>query len=177
LPVCTDSFSSALILSIFLHLLLVSLSLAGAFLLSGPEASKFPAGQIDSPAGNLHLFERALSELLQDERNQEKLAGFLESLKGTERPELPANLVFLDQNLSEKEKVELFKLLIKQTVLQPERQTVEISGASESSQTEDSLENDLRLTDKKYFWKNRRSKTDVLRSTASIGRLNRLSSR
>jgi len=114
-------FTSAFFLSLLLHILLIGLSVLTSFSFFSSSAFNFPAEPPASSlsAENFRAFESALYELLRDEKNREKAAGLLGNLRGAGIPELPDNFIFLDQNLSRKETIELFKRLIEETIFQP----------------------------------------------------------
>jgi len=148
LNIGVNSFTSALLISLIFHILLLWLSAMTSFSLLGSSAFNFPTGPLPSPvsAENFRAFESALYELLQDEKNQEKVASVLDNLKGAGIPEMPGDFIFLDQNRSEKERIEFFKRLIEETIIQPEKNLERASETMTSYKMIDSFPPTLNLS-------------------------------
>ena len=162
LPVCfkkilnlrVNSFTSAFFLSLMLHILLVGLSVLASFSFFSSSAFNFPAEPLASAlsAENFRAFESAMYELLQDEKNREKVASLLDNLRGAGIPEMPDNFIFLNEKLSGNEKIELFKRLIEETIFQPEKNLEKVSEDMTSYEKIDSFPATLKLNSgKKIF--------------------------
>ncbi|NPV83543.1 MAG: hypothetical protein HPY46_08190 [Candidatus Aminicenantes bacterium] len=120
-----SSFGGNIIISVVSHTLLISLFLSLNFFEPGFKGLSF--GNSADPSRikeNLVAFNLALNDLGRDEKYQEILSGVLSKIEQTEVTNITDDFIWVDTKLSQKERVEFFKQLIKRTLLdQTEYQT------------------------------------------------------
>lgn len=113
-----SSFGGNIIISVISHTLLISLFLSLNFLEPGfKELNSENAADQSRIKDNLVALNLALKDLGRDEKYQEMLSEVLGKIKQTEVTNITDDFIWIDPKLSQKEKIEFFKQLIKSTVL------------------------------------------------------------
>ncbi|MBC7361912.1 MAG: hypothetical protein H5U06_06490 [Candidatus Aminicenantes bacterium] len=100
-----DSFTGALLLSTFSHLLLI-------FLLSLTAVVYYPAPPEARGSSDLNLFARALDELTKEKGLEEQLTEVINHLQEEQLPAIADSLLVLDDSMTEAEKLEVYKKLL-----------------------------------------------------------------
>jgi len=106
-------------ISLIFHLGLI-LSFSGISFLtfySSGMSSKYLSESSGLIEENLVAFDQALHETLKDKNNQKNLQFILEKLKTAKIPNITSDFIFLDPNMSQKERVEFFRQIIEKTFL------------------------------------------------------------
>lgn len=105
----SGGFSGALFLSGLLHLIIgVVLSITAVSYYSYPG----PSGDQPAVDSDFKLFARAVDELNKEIGLDEQLAGLMTELEEEKLPEAAQNFLILDEQMSEAEKVEIYKKLL-----------------------------------------------------------------
>lgn len=112
------SFGGNIIISVLSHTLLISLFMSINFL--EPSFKGLSSGNSADQSRikeNLVALNLALKDLGRDEKYQEMLSEVLGKIKQTEVTNITGDFIWIDPKMSQKEKIEFFKQLIKSTVL------------------------------------------------------------